>query len=83
VRDGDIGAHAREVPAPVGGGHVVEDALPGAAGEPAGGGEVFQAQAALEEAGGGDRADAGDALDPVGRVSGQAGPAAQALGGTP
>ncbi len=49
----------------------------------AGGGEVFQAQAAVEEAGGGDRADAGDALDPVGRVSGQASPAAPGAGRHP
>jgi hypothetical protein len=38
VRHGNVGAHARQVPALYGGGHVVEDALPGAAGEPAGGG---------------------------------------------
>lgn len=72
----------REVSAADGGGHAVEDALPGAAGETAGGGS-FQAQAAVEEAGGGDRADAGDALDPVGRVSGQAGPTAPGAGRHP
>jgi hypothetical protein len=72
VPDGDVGAHAREVPAPDGSGHVVEDALPGPAGEPAGGREVFQAQAAVEEAGGSDRADAGDALDAVGLAMGTA-----------
>jgi hypothetical protein len=62
---------------------LVEDALPGPAGEHAGGGEVFQAQATLEEAGSGDGPTPGMPLIPSDGSSARPARQHQALGGTP